>query len=84
MSSGAGQDRYHRRRAVLRFADRQGRLRRHTQGSLPGLHAGGAGGRLRDGACGFALSVVDEAEAGRVFDALRELDLLEELQEVRT
>ena len=33
---------------------------------------------------GFALSVVDEAEAGRVFDALRELDLLEELQEVRT
>jgi len=33
---------------------------------------------------GFALSVVDEAEAGMVFDALRELDLLEELQEVRT
>jgi hydrogenase expression/formation protein HypC len=33
---------------------------------------------------GFALSVVDEAEADRVFDALRELDLLEELQEVRT
>jgi len=33
---------------------------------------------------GFALSVVDEAEANRVFDALRKLDLLEELQEVRT
>jgi hydrogenase expression/formation protein HypC len=32
---------------------------------------------------GFALSVVDETEAKRVFDALRELDLLEELQEVR-
>jgi hydrogenase expression/formation protein HypC len=28
---------------------------------------------------GFALSVVDEAEAQRVFDALRKLDLLEEL-----
>ncbi len=31
---------------------------------------------------GFALSVVDEEEAKRVFDALRQLDLLEELQEV--
>jgi len=31
---------------------------------------------------GFALSVVDEEEAKRVFDALRRLDLLEELQEI--
>jgi hydrogenase expression/formation protein HypC len=31
---------------------------------------------------GFALSVVDEAEAQLVFDALRDLDLLDELQEV--
>ncbi len=31
---------------------------------------------------GFALSVLDEAEAKRVFDALRELDLLDELREI--
>lgn len=31
---------------------------------------------------GFALSVVDEEEAQRVFEALRQLDLLEELQEI--
>jgi len=30
---------------------------------------------------GFALSVVDEQEAQRVFEALRQLDQLEELQE---
>ncbi len=30
---------------------------------------------------GFALSVVDEVEAHQVFDALRELDLLEELND---
>jgi len=30
---------------------------------------------------GFALSVVDEQEAQRVFEALRELDQLDELQE---
>lgn len=29
---------------------------------------------------GFALSVVNEEEANRVFDALRELDLLEDLE----
>ncbi len=29
---------------------------------------------------GFALSIVNEEEAQRVFDALRELDLLEELE----
>jgi hydrogenase expression/formation protein HypC len=29
---------------------------------------------------GFALSIVDEEEARRVFDALRELDLLEDLE----
>ena len=29
---------------------------------------------------GFALSVVDEKQAQEVFDALRELDLLEEIQ----
>ena len=35
---------------------------------------------------GFALSIVNEEEANRVFDALRELDLLEdlELQELGT
>jgi len=31
---------------------------------------------------GFALSIVDEEEAQRVFEALRQLDLLEELQEI--
>jgi hydrogenase expression/formation protein HypC len=31
---------------------------------------------------GFALSVLDQAEAMRVFEALRELDLLDELQEI--
>jgi hydrogenase expression/formation protein HypC len=29
---------------------------------------------------GFALSIVDEEDARRVFDALRELDLLEDLE----
>ena len=33
---------------------------------------------------GFALSVVDEQEAYRVFEALRELDQLEELKEGAT
>ena len=33
---------------------------------------------------GFALTVVDEAEAQRVFEALRQLDQLEELQESAT
>jgi hydrogenase expression/formation protein HypC len=31
---------------------------------------------------GFALTIVDEQEAQRVFEALRELDQLEELQEI--
>ena len=31
---------------------------------------------------GFALSVIDEAEAARVFEALRSLDQLEELDEM--
>jgi hydrogenase expression/formation protein HypC len=30
---------------------------------------------------GFALSIIDEEEAERVFEALRQLDLLDELQE---
>jgi len=33
---------------------------------------------------GFALSVVDEQEAQRVFEALRQLDQLDELKEVAT
>lgn len=33
---------------------------------------------------GFALTVVDEQEAQRVFEALRQLDQLEELQESAT
>ncbi|SFS18185.1 hydrogenase expression/formation protein HypC [Granulicella pectinivorans] len=33
---------------------------------------------------GFALSVVDEAEANYVFDALKEMDLLEELEVIAT
>ncbi len=33
---------------------------------------------------GFALSVVNEEEAHRVFDALRELDLLEDLETQET
>jgi hydrogenase expression/formation protein HypC len=33
---------------------------------------------------GFALSVVNEEEAQRVFDALRELDLLEDLETEET
>jgi len=33
---------------------------------------------------GFALSVVNEEEAERVFDALRELDLLEDLEPEET
>ena len=33
---------------------------------------------------GFALSVVDEAEANYVFDALKEMNLLEELEVIAT
>jgi len=33
---------------------------------------------------GFALTIVDEQEAQRVFEALRQLDQLEELKEIAT
>jgi hydrogenase expression/formation protein HypC len=33
---------------------------------------------------GFALTIVDEQEAQRVFEALRQLDQLEELKEITT
>lgn len=53
----------------------------YSQRSLKLLYTEGSHGRLLLARVGFALTILDEQEAHRLFEVLRELDQLEKLRE---
>ena len=80
MPSGSRENPQHiRRRAAGAHGTRE--LRRNRQGSESRLHARGGAGDYVIVHVGFAISRLDEAEAHRVFEYLREIDELKEIEE---
>jgi len=55
-----------------------GELRRGGEAGLPGLRAGGRGGRLYDRPRGVALSKIDEETAEQTLKDFREMGVLDE------